>query len=343
MSLEPSDEARPGRLPSWRLLDLGRCAPARAQAFVEAVAVSVGEGRVPNTLVLAQPSAPYLSLGFHQSFHEELDPGFLERRRIPVLRRVEGGGTTYLDPDQWFFQLAYRDEGGGRGGPEDLKRFLRGPVAAARSLGLSAELRAPSDLVVGGRKVSGNAGGDWEGAHLVVGGFLLGADVRAMADALRLPHPALRPLLRGLVAREVTSWEEAVGVRPPWERFRQALASAIATEGRFEARTGAPTPAEEARFLEETLPRHSDPAWRELPPAPRRAGSLVRRLRIAGPHGLLVFRGSGEHLAAIVDGDRLVEAYRVGDGPTDALEELGEDGDGRAAVAELVASTPSFA
>ncbi len=282
------------------------------------MAWTVANNGAPNTLLLARPSAPYVSLGFHQSFAEEIDPAFLERRPIPVLRRVEGGGTTYLDPDQQFYQLAYREEGGGGGGPADLERFLRAPVRAARALGLAATLRPPSDLTVGDRKFSGNAGGDWEGAHLLVGGFLGRADLVSMTEVLRLPDPALRPILQRAVGRWITSWEAETGRVPDPEALRDALVRAFVRERLFRVRVGDPSPEEERRFRTETLPRHADPRWRDLPPIPKRPGTPLRSIRIAGPHGMIVLEaGSAEGLwAAIVEGDLLREGYRLvpGDG-----------------------------
>ena len=304
---------RAAKLPVWRLLDLGAAEPERAQAFAEAVAPSVASGAVPNSLLIVRPSAPYVSLGFHQSFAEELDPTFFTHHPMPVIRRVEGGGTTYLDPDQLFYQLVYREEDGGPGGAGDLARYLAAPVAAARSLGIPARLRPPSDLVVGERKISGNAGGDWGGAHLLVGGLLLRSDTSVMADLLRLPTAALRPLLRREVDRWVTSWERETGQLPEWASLTAALVSAFRDEGLFDARAGTPTAEEERRFREETVPRLHDAGWRELPPLPRSPGGAVRRLRVAGPHGLLVFEDEerGGFLVAVVDASELREGYLV--------------------------------
>ncbi|HLY77564.1 MAG TPA: hypothetical protein VKT21_06730 [Thermoplasmata archaeon] len=311
-------------LPVWRRIDLGRCPPLRAQAFAESVAESVAEGEVPNTLLLAQPSAPYISLGFHQSLAEELDPGFLQRRPVPIIRRVEGGGTTWLDPDQWFYQLVYRDPDGGPGGTSDLERFLAAPARAARDLGLAVDLRRPSDLVVGDRKVSGNAGGDWADAHLLVGGFLGRADRDAMTDLLRLPHPAVRSLLRAEVERWITSWEAETGALPAWEAVGERLVGAFRTLGLFRTRPGRPTPAEESRFRSETVPRHEDPAWRELPPVPKPPGPLRRRIRVAGPHGLVVASdgGSTPFRVAVVDGSEVRAGYLIGPSPDDRPRRL---------------------
>jgi lipoate-protein ligase A len=316
-----------GVLPLWRLIDLGRCPPMRAHAFAESVAESVAAGDVANTLLIARPAAPYISLGFHQSLVEEIDPGFLERRPVPLLRRVEGGGTTWLDPDQWFYQLVYRDEGGGPGGPPDLARFLAAPVRAARELGLPAELRPPSDLVVGDRKISGNAGGDWADVHLLVGGFLGRADTASMADLLRLPHPGVRPLLRELLDARITSWEVEAGGLPAWETVRDRLVRAFQALGLFRVRKDAPTAREESRFRSETVPRHQGAEWRELPPVAKASTLLRRRIRIAGPHGLVVVgeEGSERLFVGVVEGETVRVGYRLEASPASRPLRLGQD------------------
>lgn len=299
----------------WRFLDLGRCEPYVAQTFAESVAVSVAAGEVPNTLILAAPATPYLSLGFHQSYEEEIDDAFVRARNVPVIRRVTGGGTTWLDADQLFYQLVYLDDAlpGGSGGPADLGRFLRGPVRCLVSLGVPAELRPPSDLVVAGRKISGNAGGDWEGAHLLVGGFLGRADLDAMAGALRSPHPAFSSLLRREMADRISSLErEAVGV-PALDRWTAPLLAAFEAEGLFRVRRGSATPAESRRFESEVRPRHLDPAWLRQPPPPRRASALVRRVRVAGSRFVVAVReeGSTDLVVGVIDGGSTEGAWSV--------------------------------
>ncbi len=314
MSGQVTDGPSPFRpeLPVWRRIDLGRCSPLRAQTFVESVAQFVGAGEVPNTLLFARPDSPYVSLGFHQSFAEEVDPQFVARRRIPVIRRVEGGGTTWLDSDQWFYQLVYRDEGAG--GPGDLARLLRPVAEAATEQGLTLTVRPPSDLVVGERKISGNAGGDWDGAHILVGGILGRADRENMADLLRLPHPGVRPIVRAELARWVTSWVDETGHLPEWTAFADAVTNAFGEAGLFRTRSADPSEAEEAHFRRETVARHQETTWSELPPLPRTASSVERRLRVAGPHGILVLAGPGseERRIAIVDGAVVRAGYALG-------------------------------
>ncbi|HYA70538.1 MAG TPA: hypothetical protein VEH28_04125 [Thermoplasmata archaeon] len=316
--------------PEWRLVDLGTCSPVRAVAFAEAAAPFVARGAVPNTLILARTSAPLISLGFHQSFVEELDPAFLRRQRLPVVRRVEGGGTVYLDGDQLFYQFVYQSTDEHPGGASDFAECLRAPIRAVRSLGVPAVRRPPSDVVVGDRKLGGSAGGEWEGAQILTGDILGRANVRAMADLLRLPHPALRPLLRREIARRMTSLRLETGREPDWVRVKGSFLDAFQRSGLGRLRAGPPTGAEETTFLAETVPRHSRRSWRERAPPRRGPSAPLRRIRVAGPHGLMVF-DDPEHdrlLVAVLNGSRTTDAFCVGRGSALRLRKLrrGEPG-----------------
>ncbi len=330
--------------PVWRRIDLGACPPLRAQAFAESVAHAVGAGEAPNTLLFARPDAPYISLGFHQSFAEEIDPDFAARRPVPVIRRVEGGGTTWLDPDQGFYQLVYRPDPDAAAGPEELGRLLRPVAAAARARGVPLTLRPPSDLVIHGRKISGNAGGDWDGARIVVGGILGRADRDRMADLLRLPHPGLRPIVRAELARWITSWAEETGHEFDWAALADAVAAAYAQAGLFRTRRAEPLPSEEAHFRRETVPRHTETAWRELAPIPRAGSGPMRRLRIAGPHGILVFPGPtpGSLRVATVDGAEVRDALALGPSPTARPRRLPPGSPAFSALAAAVRGGPGF-
>ena len=89
----------------WRYIDLGRAEPLVAQAFYEAVAEAVYRGVSPNTLLMVQPDAPYACIGYHQSLEKEIDLDYLEESGLLVIRRSQGGGATYLDSGQVFYQI----------------------------------------------------------------------------------------------------------------------------------------------------------------------------------------------------------------------------------------------
>ena len=318
------DPPFPDPRPPGRLLDLGRCEPLRAQTYAESVAVSVARGEAPPTLLLCRPARPYVSLGFHQVSTEELDLAEVERRGLPVIRRVTGGGTTFLDPTQVFYQLVYPPGPGPgwTGGPGDFVGALRAPLALLQEFGLQAALRPPSDLVVQGRKISGNAGGTWEGAHLLVGGLLGTADVDAMAAVVRCPSPGFRHFVRGEMTRALTALDQELPRPPSPRELARDLRRAFEVHGPWALVPADPLPEEEDRFHREVLPRHRDPGWVHLPAIPRASSGVRRSLRVAGARHCLLLDGPGDsEYFVVAEGETVRSAFRArapssGGGPT---------------------------
>lgn len=91
----------------WRLIDLKIAEPYTAQMFYEAVAQAVDDGNSPNTIILIQPSEPYVCIGFHQELEKEIDTEFCRIHELPIIRRSQGG-ITYLNNDQLFYQVIAR-------------------------------------------------------------------------------------------------------------------------------------------------------------------------------------------------------------------------------------------
>ncbi len=311
----PIGAVRPGPRPPGRLLDLGSCEPFRAQTYAESVAVSVARGEAPDTLLLCRPDRPYVSIGFHQVSSEELDVAELRRRDLPVIRRVTGGGTTFLDPSQVFYQLIYRALPGSglTGGPSDFATALEAPLALLQALGLPARLRPPSDLVISGRKVSGNAGGTWEGAQLLVGGLLGTADVGAMAGILRCPSEDFRAFVAGAMDRALTGLDRELPYPLSPERLCQRLRSSFEERGPWTLLPGVPLREEEERFLNGVLPRHRNPSWVHLPPLPRSPSPIQRAIRVAGERYCLLVEAPGDgECFVLADSGRVESAFRAG-------------------------------
>ena len=182
-------------------------------------------------LVLCWPDRPHLCLGHSQDLEAEVDLEFCARRRLPVFRRAVGGGLVYLDSRQVFFQLVL-PRGGWRPVAEVYRRCLEPVVAALSSLGLGATLRPPADVVVSGRKISGNGGGDLSGHPVVVGNVLLDFDYETMTAALRAPNPVFRELVARRMRRRLTTLSRELRRVPS----RRVLARLLAAS--FEAALG---------------------------------------------------------------------------------------------------------
>jgi len=105
-------------------------------------------------LVLFYINEPSIIIGRHQNTLEEINQEFVERNNIHVVRRLSGGGAVYHDLGNLNFSFITDYQ---RDNFANFRKFTEPVVRALAKLGVQAELSGRNDLVVDGRKVSGNA------------------------------------------------------------------------------------------------------------------------------------------------------------------------------------------
>jgi lipoate-protein ligase A len=136
-------------------------------------------------LLLFYVNSNAIIIGRNQNTIEEIDSDVVATKHIQVVRRVSGGGAVYHDNGNLNFSFMTRDVNG---------RFNRydtfnGPVLAVlHDLGIPAELSGRNDIVVEGRKISGNAQFAASDRMLSHGTLLVDSNVDELVAALR-PKP----------------------------------------------------------------------------------------------------------------------------------------------------------
>jgi lipoate---protein ligase len=124
-------------------------------------------------------------IGRNQNTVEEIDGDVVAARGIAVVRRVSGGGAVYHDTGNLNFSFMTPDV---KGRFNRYDQFTRPVIDALHDLGVSAELGGRNDILVDGRKISGNAQFAAPARMLSHGTLLLDADLDAVTAALR-PKP----------------------------------------------------------------------------------------------------------------------------------------------------------
>jgi len=175
-------------------------------------------------LVLDSPDKRYVSLGLHQNPRDEIDFEFCNDKNIGIFRREIGGGTVLLDPRQIFFNLILkRNRDDVPKIPENFfRKFLRPVTLALDELGIDAEYRPICDLVIGGKKISGNGGGEIGNCRVLAGGLLLDFDREMMAGALKCSK-GLKKMYVEHMKENLTTIREELGFIPPKENICSLL------------------------------------------------------------------------------------------------------------------------
>lgn len=145
-------------------------------------------------VILCSPTTPYVCIGYFQNAEEEVDLAFCRENGIPVFRREVGGGATYLDGEQLFFQLIiHRDNPLVPAGKISFYReFLQAPIESYRALGIPAEYREVNDIVANQRKVSGCGAAEIGDYYVLVGNLIVDFDYGMMARVLKVPDEKFR-------------------------------------------------------------------------------------------------------------------------------------------------------
>jgi lipoate-protein ligase A len=187
-----------------RLLNLGSIPPWQTQAVYHMLAerMTVND---PDTIVLCRPNAPYLCLGYHQVFDSVFNPVECEQRGLPVYRRRLGGGATYLDGNQLFYQCVFHHSRMPATLRDIYASTLAVPVHTLKQLGLSAELRETNEIEVNGKRVAGTGGGRIDEACVVVGNLLFDFDFDAMAAVWRTPSAHFRLLAAQALRQQIVT------------------------------------------------------------------------------------------------------------------------------------------
>lgn len=100
-------------------------------------------------------SAPSVIVGKHQNLIAEVNLGYTHKHNIPVIRRISGGGTVYHDLGNLNYTLIRTEADRER--LIDFNRFSTPIVEFLKTMGLKAGFEGKNNLVLDGKKFSGNS------------------------------------------------------------------------------------------------------------------------------------------------------------------------------------------
>lgn len=190
-----------------RLLNLGIIPAIQTQAIYHALAEQM-DVHSRDTIIICRPNEPYLCLGFHQIFENVFDPLECKKRKLPVLRRQLGGGATYLDKNQIFYQCIFHHTHLPPMVKDIFATTLAAPLKVLRNAGLNAELRDTNEIEIGGKRIAGTGGGRIGESTVVVGNLLFDFDFEAMAAVWNTPSGAFRSLAKKALRECIVNLKE---------------------------------------------------------------------------------------------------------------------------------------
>ncbi len=211
---------------SFRFLDLKVNDAYTNMAVDEAITKARGEGKVPDTLrfYMWKPSA--VTLGYFLSVEDEVNLEALNRFGFNLNRRISGGGAVLnSETGEITYSVILRENDPRMGSdPVEAYHFLcQGIIDALDTLGIKAEFKPINDVVVGGKKISGNAMIRRYGAVLHHGTLLVDFDAKQMFGVLKISKEKLSDKMIQQAEDRVTTIRRLLGRPIGFPEVRDAL------------------------------------------------------------------------------------------------------------------------
>lgn len=141
------------------------------------------QAQITEDLLLFYINAPSIIIGRHQNTLEEINQSYVEQQGIHVVRRLSGGGAVYHDLGNLNFSFITHYQ---RENFQNFRKFTEPVVQSLAKLGVSAELSGRNDILIEGRKVSGNAQYISRDRMVSHGTLLFNTNLSNVSDALNV-------------------------------------------------------------------------------------------------------------------------------------------------------------
>ncbi|MUN29658.1 lipoyl protein ligase domain-containing protein [Sulfuracidifex metallicus] len=206
---------------SWRYITLPPQDGYHMVTSFVSVADYVSNGG-KNTLLLFNVKQPFVNVGVHQEVWLEVDLEYTKKMGIPVVRRDLGGGTVVITPGEQDFFLVVRHEDAPSSPSALYQKFLTPIVNVIRSYGIDATLK-DQDIVVKGKKISGNGAMTRGKAVVITGNILLTLDVELMSKCIKVPSEKFRDKVAKDMRGWLTSIQDEIGYVPSKEELYKKI------------------------------------------------------------------------------------------------------------------------
>ncbi len=182
-------------------------------------------------ILLFYINEPSVIIGRNQNTLEEIDPDYIERKGIHVVRRLSGGGAVYHDLGNLNFSFITPD----KKGLHQFETFTDPVIQVLATLGVKAELRGKSDIFADSKKISGNAQYSTAGRMFSHGTLLFDTDLEVMLKALNPRQVQIESKAVQSVRNFVTNIRELLAQKMTIHELRSAILAGIFDGGEIDS------------------------------------------------------------------------------------------------------------
>lgn len=200
---------------------------------------------------------PSIIIGRNQNTLEEINHEYVEEQNIHVVRRISGGGAVYHDTGNLNFSFITNYD---KKSLNNFRKFTQPVIRVLQSLGVDAKLSGRNDIVVNGRKISGNAQYSTVKRMFSHGTLLFNSNLSEVANALNVKMNKIQSKGHKSVRSRVANISEFLDEPLSVTEFRSLLLKGLYEE-RNEFETYHLTENEWAKVYELKEKKYADWDW----------------------------------------------------------------------------------
>ena len=208
----------------FRILPDIETSAAMQMAIDEAILIARVKKQSPGTIRFYSWKPKAITIGYFQSLKKEVDEKKAKVLGIDVIRRYTGGGAVFHDKEITY-SICIGEKTAGIDIIKSYEKICGFIIKGMECLNLKAQFKPINDIIVNGKKISGNAQTRKDGIILQHGTLLLDVDVNTMFSILKIPDEKIRDKLIENARQRVTSLKQELGKDISFTQAKTALIS----------------------------------------------------------------------------------------------------------------------
>lgn len=138
---------------------------------------------VEEDFILLWQNEPSVIIGRNQNTLEEININYVKEHQIHVVRRISGGGAVYHDFGNLNYTFVTNNI---KDNLNNYQKFTKPVIDILKKLGVPAEFAGRNDIIVDGKKFSGNAQSYYKNRMFHHGTLLFNADLDMVSHVLQV-------------------------------------------------------------------------------------------------------------------------------------------------------------
>ena len=192
----------------WRLIEQSTNNAATNMAVDHAVYESVANGRENPTIRFYKWMPSSISLGAYQN-PNEINLDVCKKHNIGIVRRMTGGRAVFHDKADFTYSVIAPIKVFGYSIENAYRQICSCIINALNELGINAALENKNDIVVDGKKISGNAAKAMEkGVYLQHGTLVYEIDFNVMPKVLNISQDIVKERVMSIIQHKKISQNE---------------------------------------------------------------------------------------------------------------------------------------